>query len=73
MAEYEDEQEIVKLYRYNEKTKEYKNFMITRSSGGTFLKMMQGTKGEETKPIIIKLSDQELSLIAVKALGAVLV
>lgn len=65
--------DIVKLFRFSDKTQDWKNFSIYKGDNGdTFLTMQMGNKNkpkEDNVKITIKLEEKEICEMAVKLLG----
>jgi len=63
MAE-KQERKKTELFRYNEKTGEWKKLSLEFTDGGAFIRIEEGKKGEEQrKSLAMKLSHQELSFL----------
>ncbi|NPB07132.1 MAG: hypothetical protein GXO03_05975 [Aquificae bacterium] len=63
MAE-KQERKKTELFRYNEKTGEWRKLSLEFTEGGAFIRLEEGKKGEEQrKSMAMKLSYQELSYL----------
>lgn len=59
----------LEIFRYNQKTQEWKTLRIVRTiDGDIFFRAEEGVKGGNKKSIIFKLTEQELAYLGAKAM-----
>jgi|Deesub1362A_J573_1020465.scaffolds.fasta_scaffold00327_30 hypothetical protein len=60
--------EEIKIFRFSEKTKEWRTLRVDKTEGGAFISMQKGIKGSqlESEKISMKLDEKEIAWLAMK-------